>query len=75
MSKSNVNIQDTFLNAIRKEKTEVTIFLVNGFQVKGTIAAFDNFTVVVMTGPKQQLIFKHAISTMIPSKPVSLEVS
>jgi host factor-I protein len=66
------NIQDTFLNTVRKEKQEVTIFLINGFQVKGNITGFDNFIVIVMSGSKQQMIYKHAISTLIPSKSISL---
>lgn len=71
MSKT-INIQDVLLNTVRKEKIPVTIFLVNGFQVKGSVAAFDNFTLIVMTGPKQQMIYKHAISTILPEKPIKL---
>ncbi|WP_347860556.1 RNA chaperone Hfq [Salimicrobium sp. PL1-032A] len=68
-----VNIQDTYLNQLRKEKIPVTLFLLNGFQLKGTVKAFDNFTVLVETEGKQQLIFKHAISTFAPTKNVSME--
>ncbi|GIO31117.1 MULTISPECIES: RNA chaperone Hfq [Paenibacillus] len=71
MNKS-INIQDTFLNQLRKENIPVTIFLVNGFQIRGTIKAFDNFTVVVDTDGKQQMLFKHAISTVTPQRNVSL---
>ncbi|TCP30252.1 RNA-binding protein Hfq [Scopulibacillus darangshiensis] len=70
--KQTVNIQDTFLNQLRKESTFVTIFLLNGFQLKGQVKGFDNFTVLLETDGKQQLIFKHAISTFSPSKPVNL---
>ncbi|BFH62143.1 MULTISPECIES: RNA chaperone Hfq [Paenibacillus] len=71
MNKS-INIQDTFLNQLRKENIPVTIFLVNGFQIRGNIKAFDNFTVVVDTDGKQQMLFKHAISTVTPQRNVSL---
>ncbi|MFC7392633.1 RNA chaperone Hfq [Scopulibacillus cellulosilyticus] len=70
--KQTINIQDTFLNQLRKEGTFVTVFLLNGFQLKGTIKAFDNFTVLIETDGKQQLIFKHAISTFSPARPVRL---
>ena len=66
-----LNLQDTFLNQARRTGVCVTVFLVNGFQIKGTITGFDNFTVVVETEGKQQLIYKHAISTIVPSKPIS----
>ncbi|MBM7644431.1 host factor-I protein [Scopulibacillus daqui] len=72
--KQSINIQDTFLNQLRKEGTFVTVFLLNGFQLKGTIKAFDNFTVLIETDGKQQLIFKHAISTFSPARPVNLNV-
>ena len=70
-SKTTMNLQDSFLNHVRKENLAVVIYLVNGFQIKGTITGFDNFTVVVDTEGKQQLIYKHAISTIAPSKPIS----
>ncbi|CAM3089363.1 RNA chaperone Hfq [Sporolactobacillus spathodeae] len=69
--KQSINIQDTFLNQLRKEGTFVTVFLVSGFQLKGKVKAFDNFTVLLDSEGKQQLIFKHAISTFTPSKPVN----
>lgn len=72
MSKNQINLQDAFLNQLRKEKTPVTIFLVNGFQIKGIVRGFDNFTVVVELEQRQQLIYKHAISTIAPLKPVAL---
>ncbi|QGH34617.1 RNA chaperone Hfq [Gracilibacillus salitolerans] len=72
MSQS-VNIQDQYLNQLRKERIPSTIFLTNGFQLRGVIKAFDNFTVLLETEGKQQLIFKHAISTFVPSKNVTLD--
>ncbi|MFG6115029.1 RNA chaperone Hfq [Halobacillus sp. MO56] len=68
-----VNIQDTFLNQLRKDRVHVTVFLLNGFQLRGSVKAFDNFTVLLETDGKQQLIFKHAISTFAPAKNVSLD--
>ncbi|MFQ3543245.1 RNA chaperone Hfq [Halobacillus rhizosphaerae] len=68
-----VNIQDNYLNQLRKERMQVTVFLLNGFQLRGVIKAFDNFTVLLETDGKQQLIFKHAISTFAPMKNVTLD--
>lgn len=73
MTKAQANIQDGFLNQVRKESIPVTVFLVNGFQLKGVVKGFDNFTVVLEVDGKQQMIYKHAISTMVPQKPVSLK--
>ncbi|GAA4701541.1 RNA chaperone Hfq [Brevibacillus fulvus] len=70
--KQTINIQDTFLNHLRKENIAVTIYLVNGFQLRGFIKAFDNFTIVIDSEGKQQLVYKHAISTFTPQRPVSL---
>ncbi|MBE1553382.1 RNA chaperone Hfq [Sporosarcina limicola] len=67
------NMQETFLNALRKNNTFVTVFLLNGFQLKGLIKSYDNYTVLLETEGKQQLIYKHAISTYVPSKPVLLK--
>ena len=67
-----LNLQDVFLNQIRKDATPVTVFLLNGFQIKGFVRGFDNFTVVMDSEGKQQLIYKHAISTIIPLRPVDL---
>ena len=67
-----INIQDVFLNQLRKNKVFVTVFLLNGFQLKGHVQSYDNFTVLLESDGKQQLIYKHAISTFVPSKPVSL---
>ena len=66
------NLQDAFLNQLRRERTNITVFLVNGFQMHGVIRAFDGFTVILDSDGKQQLIYKHAISTIIPPRPVEL---
>ena len=68
-----VNMQETFLNSLRKNNTFVTVFLLNGFQLKGLIKSYDNYTVLLESDGKQQLIYKHAISTYVPSKPVILK--
>lgn len=70
MSKNQINLQDTFLNLVRKEKIPVTIYLVNGFQIKGVVKGFDNFTVIVELDQRQQLVYKHAISTVAPVRPI-----
>ena len=67
-----MNLQDIFLNQVRKDKIPVTIFLTNGFQIKGSVRGFDNFTVVIDTDGKQQLVYKHALSTIIPVRPVNI---
>lgn len=72
MNKNNVNLQDLFLNQLRKDGILITIFLLNGYQIKGYVKGFDNFTVVMDSDNKQQMIYKHAISTIIPGRPVSL---
>ncbi|MCR6545941.1 RNA chaperone Hfq [Dehalobacterium formicoaceticum] len=72
MTKSNFNLQDFFLNQVRKDNTGVTIFLVNGFQIKGFVRGFDSFTVVMDVDGKQQMVYKHAISTIMPNRPVNL---
>ncbi len=69
-----INIQDTFLNQIRKEHIPVVVYLVNGFQIRGVVKAFDNFTVVIESEGKQQLIYKHAVSTFTPTRAVKFEV-
>lgn len=71
MGKSQVNLQDLFLNQMRKEKIPVTMYLVNGARLTGTIKGFDNF-VILMKQENQQLVYKHAISTIIPEKPIEL---
>ena len=65
-----INLQDSFLNQVRKENVAVTVHLVNGFQIKGNVRGFDNFTVIIDSMGKQQMIYKHAISTVTPSRPV-----
>ena len=72
MTKQLINLQDSFLNQVRKENIGVTIFLVNGFQLKGNVKGFDNFTVVLEMDGKQQLVYKHAISTISPFRPINL---
>jgi len=72
MTKPQINLQDAFLNQVRKESLPVTIFLINGFQLKGLVKGFDNFTVVLDAEGKQQMVYKHAISTIQPLKPVNL---
>jgi len=67
------NLQDLFLNQARKEKLAVTMFLMNGFQLRGVIRGFDGFTVILDSEGKQQMIYKHAISTVVPAKPIALE--
>lgn len=71
MNKTNINLQDVFLNQVRKEHIAVTIYLTNGFQLKGMVKGFDNFTVVLDTEGRQQLVYKHAISTISPMKAVN----
>lgn len=71
MNKTQINLQDSFLNQVRKENVPVTIYLVNGFQLKGHVRGFDNFTVILEQEGKQQMVYKHAISTISPLKPFS----
>ncbi len=66
------NLQESFLNKARKERLSVTMFLMNGFQLRGTITGFDSFVVILDSEGKQQMIYKHAISTIVPARPVSL---
>lgn len=71
MSKS-PNLQDVFLASARRNETPVTVFLMNGFQMRGIITGFDSFTVVLTADGKQNLIYKHAISTVSPARTVDL---
>lgn len=71
MQKAN-NLQDVFLAQLRRSRTNVTMFLMNGFQMRGVIAGFDAFVVVVNSEGKQQVVYKHAISTITPERPVEL---
>ena len=66
------NLQDLFLSRTRREKSNVTPFLMNGYQLKGQITGYDAFVVVLMTGDRQQVIYKHAISTIVPERALSL---
>lgn len=68
-----INIQDHYLNQLRKTHSSVTVFLINGFQLRGIVKAFDNYTVLLETEGKQQLVYKHAISTFAPLKNVNIE--
>ncbi|NEZ46170.1 RNA chaperone Hfq [Clostridium niameyense] len=70
MSKPVNNLQDIFLNGARKNKIPVTIYLTNGFQLKGHVKGFDNFTVILDVDGRQMMIYKHAISTINPLKPL-----
>lgn len=65
-----INLQDVFLNQVRKDKIVLVVYLINGFQLKGVVKGFDNFIVILETEGKQQLIYKHAISTIIPSREI-----
>ncbi len=67
------NLQEIFLTKARKQNVPVTVFLVNGFQLRGNVTGFDSFTMVLDTDGKQQVIYKHAISTIVPLHPVSLQ--
>ncbi len=73
--KGAVNLQDSFLNQARKENMLTTVFLVNGYQIKGVVRSFDNFTLLLEVEGKQQLIYKHAISTIIPMRNVNLKMT
>ncbi len=66
------NLQDTFLNTVRKARTPLTIFLVNGVKLQGVVTWFDNFCVLLRRDGQSQLVYKHAISTIMPAQPVQL---
>lgn len=70
--KGMINLQDTFLNQARKENMLTTVFLVNGYQIKGVVRSFDNFTILLEVEGKQQLVYKHAVSTIIPMRNINL---
>ena len=72
MASSQSNLQDTFLNSVRKSKNPVTLFLVNGVKLQGVITWFDNFSVLLRRDGTVQLVYKHAISTIMPSLPLDL---
>ncbi len=72
MNKGPINLQDNFLNQARKDNMQMTIFLVNGYQIKGAVRSFDNFTILLDVDGKQQLVYKHAVSTIVPFKNLTL---
>lgn len=74
MSVSPINLQDTFLNQVRKENIMTTVFLVNGYQIKGSVRSFDNYTILLEVDGKQQLVYKHAVSTMIPFRNIQFNL-
>lgn len=67
----NLNLQDVFLNQVRKDKMSVTIYLTNGFQFKGVVRGFDSYIIILDCDGKQNIVYKHAVSTIIPAHPVS----
>lgn len=69
---SSQNLQEAFLNHVRKNRTQVTVFLVNGVKLLGNITWFDNFCILLRRDGHSQLVFKHAISTIMPAEPISL---
>ena len=73
MPEQNKNVQDVFLNKIRKEKMTVTVFLVNGVKLQGIITWFDNFSMLLRRESHVQLVYKHAISTIMPGGPLNLQ--
>jgi len=70
--KKNQNLQDTFLNHVRRDKIAVTVFLVNGVKLQGVVTWFDNFCLLLKRDGQVQLVYKHAISTVMPAQPVNL---
>ncbi|MHB8926246.1 MAG: RNA chaperone Hfq [Bacillota bacterium] len=71
MTKSPINLQDAFLNQVRKDNVPITMYLVNGVQLKGMVKGFDNFTVILESDGKQSLVYKHAVSTITPARPIN----
>lgn len=72
MTEKKQNLQDVFLNHVRKGKVPVTIFLVNGVKLQGVVTWFDNFCILLKRDGQVQLVYKHAVSTVMPSQPISL---
>ena len=66
------NYQDLFLNQARKERVMLTVFLMNGFQMRGVVTGFDSFVILLQSDGRQQMIYKHAVSTLTPSVPIRL---
>ena len=69
------NLQETFLNQLRKDKLSVTVFLINGVKLQGIITWFDNFSILLKRDSHIQLVYKHSISTIMPSEPISLGIA
>ena len=69
------NLQETFLNQLRKDKLSVTVFLINGVKLQGIITWFDNFSILLKRDTHIQLVYKHSVSTIMPSEPISLGIS
>ena len=74
MASSQSNLQDTFLNSVRKSKNPVTLFLVNGVKLQGIITWFDNFSILLKRDAHIQLVYKHSISTIMPSESISIGI-
>ena len=72
MAAKDINLQDVFLNQARKDRIPITIFLMNGFQFKGLVKGFDSYIVILECDGKQDMVYKHAISTIIPARPISI---
>jgi host factor-I protein len=68
------NLQDTFLNSVRVTKASLTVFLVNGVKLQGVVTWFDNFCILLVRDGQMQMVYKHAISTIVPLEPVSLHI-
>ena len=66
-----INLQDAVLSEVRRDKVPVTLFLMNGFQLRGTVTGYDSFVVVLVSEGKQQMIYKHAVSTIVPEQTIS----
>ena len=73
MASDRQNLQDAFLNQVRKEKNSVTVFLINGVKLQGVITWFDNFSILLRRDQHVQLVYKHAISTIMPVGPIQLK--
>ncbi len=73
MAEKQQNLQDVFLNAVRKQKVPVTVFLVNGVKLQGIVTWFDNFCLLLKRDGQVQLVYKHAISTVMPAGPVNMQ--
>ena len=67
-----LNLQDSFLNEARRRRAPLTVFLVNGFQMRGTVLGYDSFTVLLESEGKQQMVYKHAISTIAPARAIAI---